>query len=154
MTVGILGRVSCKAVTVSQPSFTTSPDTATITDWDTIEARGPSWVSGGSGPYQGMVPVAGRYLVLLFAEVSANDAGAAIVEAGFLATFAGVALGLFAPAFPVDDTNGTAWVAASASAIVDLAVGDPLDVSIASHDSDASLAALGIHRVELSMIRL
>lgn len=149
--IGILGRVSAHLVTVSEPSFTSSPDTATVTVWDTIDARGPSWATGGGAA---VVPVGGRYLINILAEVNATDAGAAPIGAGFSALFAGIPLGLFTPAFPTDDTNGTAWVAGSAVGIADLTAGDAVAVAIASHDSDAAMQNLGLHRVQLDIVRL
>ncbi len=153
--IGILGRIVCRAVTVSRPSFTTSPDAATITDWDSIDVyRGPSWVTGGVGPYQGAVPIDGTYLVTVSAQVNAKDSMNVPVEAGFTAAFASALLGMHSPAWGFDDTNETTWVSYSATGLALLAAGDPLEVEITAHDSDAALLGLGIQRVTLDLVRV
>lgn len=151
MTVGVLGRVACHLVTVSEPSFTSSPDTRQVTVWDTIEPVGPGWAAGGG---TAVVPVSGTYLIAIGAEVNASDAGAVPVGAGFSAVFEPVLLGLFCPVFPVDDSNATTWVAGTAVTIAQLNAGDAIAVDISAHDSDASLAFLGIHRLTLDLVRL
>jgi hypothetical protein len=156
--IGVLGRLSCLATCVSQPSFTTSPDSATLTDWDSESSRGPSWIVGGAGPYQLAAPVGGRYLVALDVEVNATDVMNVPVEAGFSALFVGtsggVLLGMHSPAWGVDDTNGTTWVRMSAVGIVELDAGSPIEVLLSAHDSDPALVGLGIHVVNLSLVRI
>lgn len=153
--IGVLGRLWCHAVTVSQPSFTGSPQDQTITDWDSIDSHGPSWITGGSGPYQGAVPVDGGYQVTINAEVNATDPnlGGAPTDAGFFATFEGAVLALWCPPF-TDDTNGTAWISAAGSAILELAAGTPLEVAITAHDASVAVLDLGVHSVKLDIVRL
>lgn len=155
--IGTLGRISCRVASVSVPSFTSSPDTATVTEWDSIAYRGPSWITAGDGPYQAAVPVGGRYLVSFTATVGAANGAPTptAVGAGFRAAgLDAVTLALYAPEFPVDDTEGTAYVSGSATAIVELAAGTPLELAIAAGNADASMSALGVFLLAIDLVRL